>query len=337
MKKGIQPQLNTIYQGDALEVLKTWPSDFVDCVITSPPYWGLRDYGVDRQLGLEKTPEEYVIKMIEIFREVKRVLKKDGTCWLNLGDSYASNGKEGGDIDLDKGIDIQRGRGRLNKHSVIKSKDLVGIPWRVAFALQADGWYLRQDIIWAKPNPMPESVIDRCTKSHEYIFLLTKSPKYYFNNEAIKEKAIYGLHSKESRPPGIVRDRLYGYDSKEAVLRGRVINETKNGITIRHPKGKHGSAQQSPKTLVDMRNKRDVWTVATKPYAEAHFATFPQDLIVPMIKAGCPDGGVVLDPFMGSGTTAYVARTLGKNYLGIELKSEYIKLANQRLSQQVLL
>ena len=328
--------LNKIYQGDALEVLKTLPDESIDCVITSPPYWGLRDYGVDGQIGLEKTPEEYVAKMIEVFKECKRVLKKEGTLWLNLGDSYASTGKEGGDIDKDNGMDIERGRGRLNKHSIIKPKDLVGIPWRVAFALQADGWYLRQDIIWHKPNPMPESVTDRCTKSHEYIFLLAKNHKYYFDAEAIKEKAAYGLNSEDHRPPGIVRDRMYGYDSKENELRGRKVSQTKNGVTIRHPEGKHGNAQQSPKTLVDYRNKRSVWTVTTKPYADAHFATFPKDLISPMILAGCPEKGIVLDPFMGSGTTAYVARLLGRHYVGIELNPKYIKLAEERLAQQGL-
>lgn len=325
---------NTILQGDALEVLRTLPDECMDCCITSPPYYGLRDYGIDGQLGLEKTPEEYVNKIVDVFREVKRVLKKEGVMFLNLGDSYASNGKSGGDIDRDDGMDIERGRGRLNDHPIIKPKDLVGIPWRVAFALQADGWYLRQDLIWAKPNPMPESVTDRCTKSHEYIFLMSKSPKYYYDAEAIKEPATYALSSGDHRPPGIVRDRIYGYDSKEAVLRGRVVHETKNGITIRHPDGKHGDAQQSPKTFVENRNKRSVWTVTTKPFKEAHFATFPEDLIVPMVKAGCPEKGIVLDPFMGSGTTGIVAKKLKRNYLGIELNPSYIKMGNNRLAAQ---
>src|SRR3990167_4236871 len=182
-------QPNRIIQGDALEVLKTFESESVGCTITSPPYFGLRDYGTEGQIGLEATPELYVQKLVEIFREVRRVLKKEGTLWLNLGDSYSSGGKMGGDIDLDTGLDVQRGRGRMKEHAEIKHKDVVGIPWMVAFALRKDGWYLRQDIIWAKPNPMPESVTDRCTKSHEYIFLMSKSQNYYFNNEAIKEEA----------------------------------------------------------------------------------------------------------------------------------------------------
>lgn len=359
--------MNEILQGDSLSVLKTLQDNFVDCCVTSPPYWGLRDYGVNGQLGLEKTPEEYVAKLVEVFREVKRVLKKEGVMFLNLGDSYAGSGKgrnADGTANIKAGMISKQSKGQMSgiikksrfdkwnsgtkdfiqvshntpkaDYNGLKPKDLVGIPWRVAFALQADGWYLRQDIIWHKPNPMPESVTDRCTKSHEYIFLLTKSPKYYFDNEAIKEKAVYGLNSKDHRPPGIIRDRLYGYDSKEAELRGRIVNETANGITIRHPQGKHGDKQQSPKTLVDYRNKRSVWTITTKPYKEAHFATFPEDLIVPMIKAGCPKDGIVLDPFIGSGTTAKVARYLGRNYLGIELNPAYIELCKKRLSQQIL-
>ena len=340
-----------IIQGDCLEKLKELADESVDCCITSPPYWGLRDYGtaeweggdekckhkvgrfttphsskqgsnagsgdkqaqglcphcgakrVDDQLGLEKTPEEYVEKMVKVFAEVKRVLKKEGTVWLNLGDSYASTGKEGGDIDLDTGMDINRGRGRLNRHNLIKPKDLIGIPWRVAFALQADGWYLRQDIIWHKPNPMPESVADRCTKSHEYVFLLTKSPKYYFDNDAIKEPAVYPNDNRGARPDS---RRGTGYNSM-------------NGVTG------------------EFRNKRDVWTVNTKPYAEAHFAVYPEKLIAPMVKAGCPEGGVVLDPFFGAGTTGLVAQKLKRKWIGIELNPEYIKIAEDRLKQPILL
>jgi DNA modification methylase len=326
-------EVNKIITGDTLEVLKTWPDNFIDCCITSPPYWGLRDYGAVGQLGLEKTPEEYVGKMVDVFREVKRVLKKEGTCWLNLGDSYCGTGSKG-DLTDPKYAEGRNGQkvALNNKIEGLKQKDLVGIPWRVAFALQADGWYLRQDIIWAKPNPMPESVTDRCTKSHEYVFLLAKSPKYYFDNEAIKEPATYALNSGDNRPPGIVRDRMYGYDSKEAVLRGRTVTETKNGITIRHPNGKHGDYQQSPKTLVENRNKRSVWTITTKPFKEAHFATFPEDLVRPMILAGCPKDGTVLDIFMGAGTTGLVAKKLGRNYLGIELNDKYVAIANKRIN-----
>ena len=377
--------LNTIYHGDSLQVLKTLPDESIDCCITSPPYWGLRDYGtakweggdekcnhllgtlasnkstllsnknrdgkmydtgmpfkqicgkcgavrIDNQLGLEKTPEEYTAKMVEIFREVKRVLKKEGVMFLNLGDTYSA--QRWSNKPSTTGISGKQYDVLIEKETCLPDKNLVGIPWRVAFALQADSWYLRQDIIWHKPNPMPESVTDRCTKAHEYIFLLAKSQKYYFDNKAIKEPAIYGLHSKENRPPGIVRDRLYGYNSKEATLRGRIVNQTKNGVTVCHPNGEHGDAQQSPKSIVDFRNKRSVWTIATKPYKGAHFATFPENLVMPCILAGCPKGGIVLDPFAGSGTTCAVAKRLGRNYIGIELNPAYIKLAEERIAKE---
>jgi DNA modification methylase len=300
-------ELNKIIQGDCLEVLKTLESESIDCVITSPPYWGLRDYGVDGQFGLEKTPEEYVSKMVEVFKEVKRVLKKEGTCWLNLGDSYWANRAENGQSYDDN--EVQRKRSCGKNHSVIKPKDLVGIPWRVAFALQADGWYLRQDIIWHKPNPMPESVTDRCTKAHEYIFLLAKSSKYYFDNEAIKEKSV----------------------GEEPISRMKIHN----GLKQAKLQSLKSTTLGTPAN--ELRNKRSVWKISTKPFKEAHFATFPQDLIVPMVKAGCPKEGITLDPFIGSGTTAVVARKLGRDYLGIELNPEYIKIAERRLSQQVLI
>lgn len=314
---------NEIIQGDALTEIKKLPDEIIDCFITSPPYWGLRDYGVEGQLGLEKTPEEYVAKLTEIFREVKRVLKKEGTCWLNLGDSYAINGKSGGDIDLSDGMDIQRGRGRLNEHSVIKPKDLVGIPWRVAFSLQADGWYLRQDIIWAKPNPMPESVTDRCTKSHEYIFLLTKSPRYYFDNEAIKEIATGYDGRKDTMYKGGPKDMAGG---KHERWKYKNLQEDGQQPNTMHEKRLVGEEYLSP-----VRNKRSVWTITTKPFKEAHFATFPEDLIVPMIKAGCPKGGIVLDPFIGAGTTGVVALKLDRKYIGIELNESYIKIAKDRI------
>ncbi len=292
--------LNQIIQGDVLEKLREIPDESVDCVITSPPYWGLRDYGVEGQLGLEKTPEEYVAKMVEVFREVRRVLKKEGTLWLNLGDSYNGSGGAGGDYN--KG-GLKEGQPRYNGRNIgsLKPKDLVGIPWRVALALQADGWYLRQDIIWAKPNPMPESVTDRCTKSHEYVFLMAKSPKYYFDGEAIKEKSV--SETKER-----TRKTGEGQDSKI---------------------GTKGSAGNG-----GLRNKRSVWTITTKPFKEAHFATFPEDLISPMVLAGCPKGGVCLDPFIGSGTTGLVAKKLGRNYIGIELNPKYVEMAERRIGRQ---
>jgi DNA modification methylase len=312
-----------IIQGDCLEVLKILPSESVDCCITSPPYWGLRDYGVDGQFGLEKTPEEYVAKMVEVFREVKRVLKKEGTCWLNLGDSYASNGGiQQPDRDNSGGFSGSSGnrtqpyskaKGNFIKpqsiRGNIKPKDLVGIPWRVAFALQADGWYLRQDIIWHKPNPMPESVTDRCTKAHEYIFLLAKSQKYYFDNEAIKEKSV----------------------GEEPISRMKIHN----GLKQAKLQSLKSTTLGTPAN--EFRNKRSIWTITTKPFKEAHFATFPEDLITPMVKAGCPENGIVLDPFIGSGTTAVVARKFGRKCLGIELNPAYIKIAEKRLSQSMLI
>jgi DNA modification methylase len=324
MKPYYQDDSTTIYNGDSLQVLKELPSGSVDCTITSPPYWGLRDYGVDNQLGLEPTPEQYVAKMVEVFREVKRVLKDDGTCWLNLGDSYVGGGR-GGKGQCGKG---SMEEGRYNKGQRIglptgnikdlKPKDLVGIPWRVAFALQGDGWWLRQDIIWSKPNPMPESVTDRCTKSHEYIFLLAKSPKYYFDNEAIKENSVdpesYTGRRKRNAPT------MAKYDIKNLKNAGSILEDgtLKSGM------------------VYEKRNRRSVWTITTKPFKEAHFATFPEDLIRPMILAGCPEKGIVLDPFIGSGTTAVVTQKLGRNYLGIELNPDYIKMAEQRLLQEVL-
>lgn len=314
-------EINKIYCGDSLTVLKTLPDEFVDCCITSPPYWGLRDYGVEGQLGLEKTPEEYVNKMVGVFREVKRVLKKEGTLWLNLGDSYAGSSQTGGNNSLEQGrrkermFDINRAKDRTtdrwgggqNQVKDLPQKNLVGIPWRVAFALQADSWYLRQDIIWHKPNPMPESVADRCTKSHEYIFLLAKSQKYYFDNEAIKEIA------KEGKDLGILRSK------KQAIC-------NHPSITKRQKDGVDSSVAGT-----GTRNKRSVWTITTKPFKGAHFATFPEDLITPMILAGCPQGGVCLDPFVGAGTTGLVARKLGRNYIGIELNPKYIEMAEKRI------
>jgi len=286
--------INKIYQGDCIETMSQWPAEFIDCCVTSPPYWGLRDYGCDGQLGLEQTPEEYAANMVKVFAEVKRVLKPEGTMWLNLGDSYAGSGKGCGS-DHGKAVFSDDNIKKTNwSQTNLKPKDLVGIPWMVAFALRADGWYLRQDIIWHKPNPMPESVTDRCTKAHEYIFLLSKQPKYYCDMEAIKEEAKDGAKCFNASPA--YKKELGGI----------------NGEKKDHP--------------IEKRNKRSVWTVTTKPYSEAHFATFPPDLITPCILAGCPEDGVVLDPFMGSGTTAMVAYENRRNYIGCELNPEYIEL-----------
>jgi len=308
-------------QGDCLDLLRQMPDESVNCCITSPPYWGLRDYGTGKaQIGLELTPQEYVEKIVAVFAEVKRLLRKDGTLWLNLGDSYAAN----------RSYQVHNTRGAsghtYGKGSVVpdglKPKDLVGIPWRVAFALQADGWYLRQDIIWHKPNPMPESVTDRCTKAHEYIFLLSKSANYHFDSEAIKEDSVWDVDGT-----GTIK-RVER--QKEGMKSGPT--EMKNGIRIKYPNGKHWDGQQSSKTIYGKRNKRSVWSVNVKPYKEAHFATFPAELITPCVLAGCPKDGTILDPFGGSGTTAEVALENRRSAILIELNPEYIKLAEKRIA-----
>ncbi len=290
-----------ILQGNCLDKLKELSGQSINTCITSPPYWGLRDYGEDKQLGMEDTPEEFVNNLVEVFREVKRVLRDDGTVWLNLGDSYSSGGRTTTTNQSLRG-DKDYGVTRPKPSKGIKPKDLIGIPWRVAFALQKDGWYLRQDIIWNKPNPMPESVKDRCTKAHEYIFLLSKSPKYYFDNEAIKEDAKFP--DGPNTPKSI--KAVDGVYSK---------NLQKIGA--------------NPK-----RNKRSVWTVTTKPFKGAHFATFPMDLIEPCVLAGCPENGTVLDPFGGSGTTGIVASNHNRKAVLIELNTEYIEIARQRIQDQ---
>ena len=305
-------ELNKIYNEDCLTFLKQMPDQYVECCITSPPYFGLRDYGMAGQIGLEETPEAYVEKMVAVFREVRRVLKDDGTLWLNLGDSYASNtkGSCGPSSKQDSNAGSRYNPRKFN-HGV-KEKDLMGIPWMVAFALRADGWYLRQDIIWHKPNSMPESMTDRCTKSHEYIFLLSKSLQYYFDAKAIAEQQQQS--SRERLTRGWNGDGDRGYPNGPQ-------NHLKNYM------GSFDSVEETPLT----RNKRDVWTVTTKPYREAHFATYPPDLIEPCIKAGCPEGGIVLDPFMGAGTTALVAHKLNRNYIGTELNPEYCQIAEKRI------
>lgn len=311
------PKQNFILHGDCLEQLKTLESKSVNCCVTSPPYWGLRDYGVNGQLGLEKTPEDYTEAMVGVFREVKRVLRDDATLWLNLGDSYASDRKGSG--GLTSSIQRRSKGSTYNEKKLnhgLKSKDLVGIPWRVAFALQADGWYLRQDIIWHKPNPMPESVRDRCTKAHEYLFLLTKSPKYYYDHEAIKEKSV-----TRGVPNGSIKSP-YG----QGFSRDPGNRKPRPGIDTNG--GNQGNGKIPNR---DFRNKRSVWTVTTKPFKEAHFATFPTDLIEPCILAGCPKGGIILDPFFGAGTTGLVALKNNRKFIGIELNKEYIKISNKRL------
>lgn len=334
--------MNKIINSDCIEGMKALPDESVDCCVTSPPYFGLRDYGHEGQIGLEETPEHFVQKMVEVFTEVKRVLKKEGTLWLNLGDSYTSAGRTRTEEQTTRNTGLKSGlgtqlaaRNQPAKRGVgLKDKDLIGIPWMVAFALRSSGWYLRQDIIWHKPNPMPESVTDRCTKAHEYIFLLSKSQKYYYDHEAIKVDAL----TNENRPAGVVRNRLYEYDSKEN-NNPEAYLKPKKQPTIEQETAFLGNA---PTNLYrcggsedGKANKRSVWTVTTKPFSEAHFATFPEDLIVDCIKAGCPEDGVVLDPFMGAGTTALVSSKLNRNFIGFELNAEYIEIAKKRLQNEL--
>lgn len=295
-------------RGDALAVMRELPAESVQCCVTSPPYWGLRDYGVAGQLGLEGTPEEYVAALVAVFREVRRVLHDGGTLWLNLGDSYTSGGRGGG-MDGDRGEKQRSNQGALlgpkRAPPGLKDKDLVGIPWRVAFALQADGWWLRSDIIWAKPNPMPESVTDRPTKAHEYLFLLSKSARYYYDADAIREPSLPVPVSAINRPDWTARE-------KDGIARESFRMDRREY----HPLG---------------RNSRSVWTIATSPYPEAHFATFPPELPRRCILAGSKEGDTVLDPFAGAGTTGLVANRLGRAFIGIELNPKYVELARARL------
>lgn len=299
-EKSIPPQLGKyrLYEGDVMDGLSKIPDGKIQCCVTSPPYFGLRDYGHGGQIGLEPTPDEFVSKLVAVFREVRRVLRDDGTLWLNLGDSYATSGTRQGN----RGDSL--GEQRLDEHrkfyvsrpAGLKEKDLIGIPWRVAFALQADGWYLRQDIIWHKPNPMPESVRDRCTKAHEYVFLLTKNQRYFYDFDAMQEPATCAGQN-----------------------RGKSRNISPEGMT-------EMAAKQ-----YDTRNRRSVWSIQTRPYKEAHFATMPPALAEVCVLAGSSPGSVVLDPFGGSGTTAEVAMKHGRNAVLCELNPEYCEIARKRL------
>ena len=303
-----------LFNGNCLDKLKDLEKQSINTCVTSPPYWGLRDYGVTNQLGSEETPEAFVENLVKVFREVKRVLRDDGTVWLNLGDSYCGTGHKGHHTDPKhkEGRNAQK-IALNNKIKGLKSKDLVGIPWRVAFALQDDGWYLRQDIIWHKPNPMPEPVKDRCTKAHEYIFLLSKNKKYYYDYEAIKEPSKFQYKGRY----GPVKPSSVGKKNKE--LLGFEIRDGLKNMTGSYP----------------TKNKRSVWTVTTKPFKGAHFATFPMDLIEPCVLAGCPEGGVVLDPFAGSGTVGLVANQNNRDSILIELNSDYNKLIEERFNQNM--
>lgn len=321
-----------ILKGNCLDKIRDLDSESVHCCVTSPPYWGLRDYGVDGQLGLEPTPREYVNKIVDVFREVRRVLRDDGTLWLNLGDSYAQGGSGGSSSSSTlqgyTGDHVKQARQQARSFSRrapegLKPKDLVGIPWMVAFALRDDGWYLRQDIIWSKPNPMPESVQDRCTKAHEYIFLLSKSDRYYYDQEAIKEPATWGLPNS---PESIASPYGQGF-SRRASGGGKKYSDS--AVVPGRTEGQN--LDLAGQKTYEMRNKRSVWEVSTTPFSDAHFATFPPKLIEPCILAGCPRGGTVLDPFFGAGTTGLVALQNGREFIGIELNLEYIKIAEKRL------
>lgn len=296
-----------IIHGDSIELLKNIEEGSINTCITSPPYWGLRNYNDEaKQLGMEDTPEEFTENLVKVFREIKRVLRDDGTVWLNLGDSYSSGGRTTTTNQSLRG-DKDYGVTRPKPSKGIKPKDLIGIPWRVAFALQADGWYLRQDIIWHKPNPMPESVRDRCTKAHEYIFLLSKNVKYYYDHEAIKE------------------------DAKSAGKKSAGFKGRQGGAEYHATGGGIGSEEK----IYNKKNKRSVWTVTTKPFKGAHFATFPKDLIEPCVLAGCPEGGTVLDTFAGSGTTGIVAAQNNRNAVLLELNQDYINIAKARIKKEV--
>jgi DNA modification methylase len=312
----------TVHVGDCITSMRAMPDQSVHTCVTSPPYFGLRDYGHEGQIGLEPTPDAFVARLVEVFREVRRVLRDDGTLWLNLGDSYASSTKgsggkgkstlgaaSGGNGISPEGIARSQARQSMDVRKLscgLDDKQLLGIPWRVAFALQADGWYLRQDIIWHKPNPMPESVTDRCTKSHEYIFMFSKSARYYFDHEAIKEPSVSDHKSNN----GFKRDARESYKNPDGTSRGN--DQQWDGVG-------------------GLRNKRSVWTVTSKPFAGAHFATFPPDLIEPCVLAGCPIGGVVLDPFGGSGTTAGVAVKHRRRAVLCELNPAYADLIEARV------
>ena len=315
-----------ILQGDCLDEMEWMANESVQCCVTSPPYFGLRDYGHAGQIGLETSPAEYVHRLVDVFREVRRVLKPDGTLWLNLGDSY------NGYMANQRGTGLETKRQQARKYiepgaglrtDTMKNKDLMGIPWRVAFALQEDGWYLRQDIIWHKPNPMPESVRDRCTKAHEYIFLFSKSPKYYFDIEAMKEPAVgANLHDATGRTKQRgLRDTFKRDDSKRAqVIPGQSA-------------GTHRPDRDDNQYDLFTRNRRSVWTVPTRPFKGAHFAVYPPKLIEPCILAGSRVGDVLFDPFAGSGTTGVVAVTHGRKAIMCELNAEYVELIKARMAQ----
>lgn len=331
----------SILNGDCREVLQRLPDQSVHCCVTSPPYFGLRDYGVAGQIGLEPTPDQFVAEMVAVFREVRRVLRDDGTLWLNLGDSFWSG--KGASMGLDPKQPARRGWVRPQDGSGLafglKGKDLIGVPWMVAFALRSDGWYLRRDIIWHKANPMPESVRDRPTTSHEYMFLLTKQQNYFYDADAIMETSSPDSHARAARGRSDSHKYADGGPGNQTIARkspsaGRIpgVNPKAASASLEGPRSRqNASFSAAVAELVPMRNKRSVWTTTTEPFSEAHFATFPPALIEPCIKAGCPAGGTVLDPFGGAGTTGMVADRLGRDAILIELNTEYAAIAERRI------
>lgn len=334
----------TILIGDVREQLRTLADNSVHCIVTSPPYWGLRDYGVDGQIGLEASPAEFITAMVAVFEELRRVLRPDGTCWMNMGDSYAGNrgssngptiGQKhrtaSGDAQRQMTASRRRDDAPVPRSDVrvpgLKPKDLVMMPHRLAIALQDAGWWVRQDIVWSKPNPMPESVRDRCTKAHEYIFLLTKSEGYYYDQDAIAEPVSPNTHARLAQDVEnqIGSDRVPGKTNGKMKAVGRKLADPGSGIKST------ASMAGAIQGLVERRNKRSVWSITTQPFAEAHFATFPPELPETCIKAGCPPGGIVLDPFFGAGTTGLIAERLQRDCIGIELNPAYAEIARRRI------
>lgn len=340
-----------ILQGDVLDQLASLPDESVQCVVTSPPYWGLRDYGVAGQIGLEPTPEEYVAKMVEVFREVRRVLRSDGTCWLNLGDSYAANRSY--QVPDSKWVDVGNSKGMKASEIGLKPKDLVGIPWMVAFALRADGWWLRADNPWGKPNGMPESVIDRPTRAHEYVFLLAKSERYYYDAEAVRTapKASTETRLKQDIENQAGSSRANGGEKTNGPMKavgrgltggayappgqaphGKARTDKQRGHSRRHQGfNDRWYAMTVEEQMADGANLRSIWWISPAQYAEAHFAVMPEKLAQICILAGTKPGDTVLDPFTGSGTVGVVALRYQRNFVGIELNPEYVALAERRI------
>lgn len=346
--------------GDCRDLLRTLPDESVHCVVTSPPYWGLRDYGTGSSgIGLEQTVDEHMDALVGVFREVRRILRADGTLWLNYGDAYAGSwgaqgrGDKRAEMDARDSLSAQqiaahpkrRQTGSLIRTGGCKAKDLMGLPWMLAFALRADGWYLRQEIIWHKPNPMPESVRDRCTKAHEHLFILSKSDRYWFDSEAIAEPAAASTVERVSQPnndnqAGSERAHAGGKTNgnmKAVVKKPRMPKDQGRVDQELRPAERFGGGagwRDNPDARPITRNKRSVWTVNTEGYSEAHFATFPPSLIEPCIKAGCPEGGTVLDPFGGAGTTGLVADRLKRNAILLELNPDYAAMAQRRIANE---